>query len=679
MNNEDAYTFLTAQKNKTITSLASSFIVLNNLEETEHDTVRRKFSTLREDRREYLKRADITTWNAIPFHTPLKHPRLSTGYQCSDEVMVIGSVSSSQSTSVFEEDFSKPTRKPLRELSTKGLRSRLSSLLTHLEKVAVQENVSSKELSCYLMMLCSQTEYDFTTTKFCKEITAKGSFGPVCNKLTCDKAAFLMDSLEIGNKKYIDLRRLLLSDVQLPGYNRLATHRSQICLTNDIFSVDREHRVGIAVSYKKLLTHTVNRILTASANEIPSASSPKRIRISDGLDGSGSHRVYQQATHPNISTKSFILFGFKVISISDTDNKLIWKNPLPNSPFSIRPVAILALQENEDNIRYLIDTLINKESTEITEKGLELTNVFCEVEIQRSQLDGKMAKIISGAGGACCQFCTATFKQIHDRDIVKDGFPINRSITDLKVLFDEVNEEEFLSLSSDNRFNVTYRPISDLEIIPSSPLHAYLRCFGWFLHLISHLHAGVFKWSPTSKRVSDAKTFVTSLIKDNLNIIIDIPSTQGGTTTTGAILRVYNSSRRVDTEELALVCSNIYQSILCAFPWANVSPTLHKLLAHAPEIISTFNDGHGLEKLSEEGLEASNKYIRRYRDRLARKFSFEENLKDVFVRLISHSDPMLLMNRKFSIPRPPSTQGLRCSQDILVNTLIRDNEDHNAD
>ncbi|KAI6661263.1 hypothetical protein LOD99_10084 [Oopsacas minuta] len=700
MNNEDAYTFLTAQKNKTITSLASSFIVLNNLEETEHDTVRRKFSTLREDRREYLKRADITTWNVIPFHTPLKHPRLSTGYQCSDEVMVIGSVSSSQSTSVFEEDFSKPTRKPLRELSTKGLRSRLSSLLTHLEKVAVQENVSSKELSCYLMMLCSQTESDFTTTKFCKEIIAKGSFGPVCNELTSDKAAFLMDSLEIGKKKYIDLRRLLLSDVQLP--------------------VDREHRVGIAVSYKKLLTHTVNRILTASANEIPSASNPKRIRISDGLDGSGSHRVYQQATHPNISTKSFILFGFKVISISDTDNKLIWKNPLPNSPFSIRPVAILALQENEDNIRYLMDTLINKESTEITVKGLELTSGFCEVEIQRSQLDGKMAKIISGVGGACCQFCTATFKQIHDPDIVKDGFPINRSITDLKVLFDEVNEEEFLSLSSDNRFNVTHRPISDLEIIPSSPLHAYLRCFGWFLHLISHLHAGVFKWSPTSKRVSDAKTFVTSLIKDNLNMIIDIPSTQGGTTTTGnvvrrclirkddndqdflywvltvipsefkshiieihtclgAILRVYNSSRRVDTEELALVCSNIYQSILCAFPWANVSPTLHKLLAHAPEIISTFNDGHGLENLSEEGLEASNKYIRRYRDRLARKFSFEENLKDVFVRLISHSDPMLLMNRKFSIPRPPSSQGLRSSQDILVNTLIRDHEDHNDD
>ena len=144
----------------------------------------------------------------------------------------------------------------------------------------------------------------------------------------------------------------------------------------------------------------------------------------------------------------------------------------------------------------------------------------------------------------------------------------------------------------------------------------------------------------------------------------------------GAILRVYNSSKRVDTEELALVCNKIYQSILCEFPWGNISPTLHKLLAHAPEIISTFNDGHGLEHLSEEGLEASNKYIRRYRDRLARKFSFEENLRDIFVRMISHSDPILLMNRKFAIRKPPSCQQLISNQDILLKNLIHHDDDN---
>ncbi|KAI6647528.1 hypothetical protein LOD99_8794 [Oopsacas minuta] len=323
------------------------------------------------------------------------------------------------------------------------------------------------------MMLCSQTEYDFTTTKFCKEIIAKGSFGPVCNKLTCDQSAFLMDSLEIGKKKYIDLRCLLLSDVQLPGYNRLATHRSQICLTNDIFSVDREHRVGIAVSYKKLLTHTVNRILTASANEIPSASNPKKMRISDGLDGSGSHRVHKQAAHPNISTNVLFYSGLSLI---------------------------------KDNLNIIID-------------------------------------IPSTQGGT-----TTTGNVVRRCLIRKDD-----------------NDQDFLY---------------------------------WVL------------------------TVTPSEFKPHR---IEIH------TCLGAILRIYNSSRRVDTEELALVCSNIYQSILCAFPWANVSPTLHKLLARVPEIISMFNDGHGLENISEEGLEASNKYIRRYRDRLVRKLLFEENLKDVFV------------------------------------------------
>ena len=72
-------------------------------------------------------------------------------------------------------------------------------------------------------------------------------------------------------------------------------------------------------------------------------------------------------------------------------------------------------------------------STHITEQSVELTCGLGKVEIQRSQLDGKKAKILCGAGGAFCQFCTATFKQIHDQD-VKDGFPINPSITDAKVL-----------------------------------------------------------------------------------------------------------------------------------------------------------------------------------------------------------------------------------------------------
>ena len=43
------------------------------------------------------------------------------------------------------------------------------------------------------------------------------------------------------------------------------------------------------------------------------------------------------------------------------------------------------------------------------------------------------------------------------------------------------------------------------------------------------------------------------------------------------------------------------------------------------------NEGFGLEDLSEEGIEACNKLIRRYRERLYQKFSFEGNIKDIFI------------------------------------------------
>ena len=76
------------------------------------------------------------------------------------------------------------------------------------------------------------------------------------------------------------------------------------------------------------------------------------------------------------------------------------------------------------------------------------------------------------------------------------------------------------------------------------------------------------------------------------------------------------------------------------------------MLAHAPNIISGFNNGLGLEQLSEEGLEESNKLIRRYRERLSRKFSFQDNIKDVFTRMLCQSDPVLSQNRKLkkSVP-----------------------------
>ena len=56
--------------------------------------------------------------------------------------------------------------------------------------------------------------------------------------------------------------------------------------------------------------------------------------------------------------------------------------------------------------------------------------------------------------------------------------------------------------------------------------------------LESHLQAGsIINWSPGSRKILEAKKFITSLIEEKLNIVIDAPSVQGGTSSTGNVVR----------------------------------------------------------------------------------------------------------------------------------------------
>ena len=115
--------------------------------------------------------------------------------------------------------------------------------------------------------------------------------------------------------------------------------------------------------------------------------------------------------------------------------------------------------------------------------------------------------------------------------------------------------------------------------------------------------------------------------------------------------------------------------ILDSFPWANISPTLHKVLAHSEELLREMNAGHGFKCFSEEGSEACCKLIRRYREHLARKTSFEDNIIDVFVSLASESDPVLVESRSKLICDRCGEHGHTkrtrcCNYDYIINRSI---------
>ena len=66
---------------------------------------------------------------------------------------------------------------------------------------------------------------------------------------------------------------------------------------------------------------------------------------------------------------------------------------------------------------------------------------------------------------------------------------------------------------------------------------------------------------------------------------------------------IYNSSHEIDPEKLETLAKETYEIILTTFPWVNITPSLHKLLAQCVELIQDCNDGYGLKEYSEKAVE----------------------------------------------------------------------------
>ena len=98
-------------------------------------------------------------------------------------------------------------------------------------------------------------------------------------------------------------------------------------------------------------------------------------------------------------------------------------------------------------------------------------------------------------------------------------------------------------------------------------------------------------------------------------------------------------------EKFGSFCKSTYIDILTDFKWVVLTPTAHKVLAHAEELIRK-NVCMGLGHLSEEGLEACHKIIRRLRASWTLQSSDDANLKDLIKKLWLISDPYFYYFRR---------------------------------
>ena len=238
--------------------------------------------------------------------------------------------------------------------------------------------------------------------------------------------------------------------VNFPAFNKLVDFRDNVILRSHIHTYPNPSKpIGVCTSYILFVKQTVERIMSTL---IPPSDQdyPLSFRMAGGLDGSGSHAIYNQEC-TNTTTKNFILFCFKPISIATQSGHIIWNNVILNSPFTQRPVFLCAAKECEDNIRTFMNEIINCDTDTMKEYGVDLADgKRVKVDILRSMFDGKMSPLLSGAGGASCQMCTATRADVKDREFVVQGFPINRKISDVEICLRK--------LKMLNHFRTSFRP-----------------------------------------------------------------------------------------------------------------------------------------------------------------------------------------------------------------------------
>ena len=131
MDNKEAIAFLNSHTS--IREATEAFMNTFEIPEGESHSIRRKFGQLKLDREPFLKKNDLNTWEVIHFYSlQAIHPHKK---RISEEKII------------FETELSQDTRKPIDQLTNKGLKKRLKPLLALLCSIADFENVEVKTIA----------------------------------------------------------------------------------------------------------------------------------------------------------------------------------------------------------------------------------------------------------------------------------------------------------------------------------------------------------------------------------------------------------------------------------------------------------------------------------------------------------------------------------------------------
>ena len=303
---------------------------------------------------------------------------------------------------------------------------------------------------------------------------------------------------------------------------------------------------------------------------------------------------------------------------------------------------------------------------------------------------------------------------------MEKGFEITRDIKEMTRIFNELEDENGEILKRKNDYDIragqTSRPIATNDVKSAQILHAVMRCFDHFMKVSAHVMSES-KSSINNGFLANAKDTLRETIRERTGQLWDMPngSGQGGTTTTGKtakkllfdtvtrncicslmpeanqhvmrrygmmlsiILQVMGSDKLVNVIKYKEFCTELNLFLLINFPriknkhltgpWISITPSLHKVLAHSWELIEA-NEGRGLKRLDECGLEANNKVLRYLRTKLSRKCDEFSNITDVLQRMWLSSDPLIDVTRNKGNHIAKNVKFMDILKDIVATNLL---------
>lgn len=315
---------------------------------------------------------------------------------------------------------------------------------------------------------------------------------------------------------------------------------------------------------------------------------------------------------------------------------ILWQNNRCSSTRFCRPIRFQFARETTElaqaEKKYIEDQIAQLVPTKypMGNKNIEVSH-----SMLFTMIDGKICNAITETTSTQrCYLCGLTSKDFNDMD---------------KVLHVEVNKQRF-------EFGL-------------SILHAWIRFLESILHLAYKLPLQKWQARGTQDKqvVAETKKKIQMKFKQELGIIVDKPKQGYGSTNDGntarrffhnfenaaeitgisvelirrlnIILQTLSSGHLIDTEKFRKYTLDTALLYIEKYAWYPMTPTLHKILIHGPDVIATSILPIG--QLSEEAQEASNKVFKRFREDYSRKISREKTNEDVLNRLLIASDPFI--------------------------------------